>query len=74
MWKLGLRLRYSHKRNTLIGFSLQCGVSSIADYLLLAGVSDAVSDPAVSSVPVVAFVPTELLMFMLLFISLLPLV
>jgi hypothetical protein len=24
MWKLGLRPRYSQKRNTLVGFSLQC--------------------------------------------------
>jgi hypothetical protein len=40
----------------------------------VAKVSDAVCDPAISGVPVVAFVPTEMLMFMLLFISLLPLV
>jgi hypothetical protein len=25
MWKLGLRPRYSQKRNTSVGFSLQCG-------------------------------------------------
>ncbi len=30
MWKLGLRPRYSQKRNTYVGFSLQCGaVTSI---------------------------------------------
>ncbi len=27
MWKLGLRLRNSQKRNTYMGFSLQCGLS-----------------------------------------------
>ncbi len=26
MWKLGLRLRYSQKRNTWVGFSLLCGL------------------------------------------------
>jgi hypothetical protein len=29
MWKLGLRLRYSQKRNTLVGFPLQCPLNWI---------------------------------------------
>ncbi len=32
MWKLGLRPRNSQKRNTQMGFSLQCGVKLLYDY------------------------------------------
>jgi hypothetical protein len=49
-----------------MGLSLQCGVSYIADVPAITGVSDAVCDPAVSGVPVVAFIRTELLMSMLI--------